>query len=109
VSPKYARSLATTKSQPRASSNPPVMAGPLTAAITGLPTSRSAWLNVSCERSVHDSSVRSMPAQNAGSVPVSTATRAESSAANSRRVAASAASSSRLSALRLAGRSSVIS
>ena len=36
VSAKVARSEAIRKSQPRASSNPPVTAGPLTAPITGV-------------------------------------------------------------------------
>ena len=84
VSAKMARSDAIRKSQPSASSSPPVNVAPLTAPMTGLaiqPTwaMQSAvparWKYASPSRAA---SLRSMPAQNAGSAPVSTSTRTSS-------------------------------
>src|SRR4051794_4328254 len=73
VSAKRARSEATMKSQAKASSKPPVTAGPLTAATTGMAESATAAVKRGRSASVGTPSWRrSKPAQNAGSVPVIT-------------------------------------
>ena len=73
VSAKRARSEAIMKSHARASSKPPVTAGPFTAAMIGTPERAAAAVNDGRSRSFGTPrSRRSRPAQNAGSVPVTT-------------------------------------
>ena len=87
VSPNLARSLAIRKSQLSASSNPPVMATPLIAPISGLvnrgngpraPLRAGAFVGPTAGARVDSrwsrAPCRSSPAQNAGSAPVSTIT-----------------------------------
>ena len=137
VSAKRARSEATRKSQARATSKPPVIATPLIAPMTGvamvgngplslaspgvaLPPSPSARLLLpptaalptapasdSASGPPAASSLRSMPAQKAGSAPVRTMARTSSRSSSSWRVVGSAFRSARLSALRASGRLSV--
>ena len=119
VSPKRARSDATRKSQLSAISNPPVIAGPLIAPITGLSmsgngpravgrgSSRSSTL-AGRRLPVDDpSSFRSRPAQKAGSAPVRITTSTSSRPSASRINWGSRRSTSDDSALRASGRFSV--
>ena len=120
VSPNLACSLATRKSQLSASSNPPVMATPLTAPISGLLTfgngprmpsplrPPSAPLPPPRLPADDPSSFRSSPAQNAGSVPVRIRTSTSAFASASRIRSGSSRSTSLDSALRASGRLSVI-
>ena len=115
VSAKRARSDAMRKSQDRASSRPPVTVGPLIAPMTGVRwvasmpkcvtglRMRSCW---STRRSV-DSDFRSTPAQNAGSVPVSTMHPTSPRPSRSVTAASSSLCSSADSALRASGRFNV--
>ena len=120
VSPNLACSEATRKSQLRASSNPPVTATPLTAPISGLATCGngprvpvdvappSAPLPATEVAADEPSSLRSSPAQNAGSAPVRINTSTSSRASASCITSGSRRSSSLDSALRALGRLSVI-
>ena len=125
VSPNVARSDATITSHDSAISSAPVKQAPLTAAITGVRTARSAepglppataaarWAagiepGTASAASPEAISPRSTPAENAGSVPVSTtaATSGSPSTSPARRISSSRMA--RRSALRLSGRCSVI-
>ena len=120
VSPNLACSLATRKSQLSASSNPPVIATPLTAPISGLlslgngPRMPSPFrlpsLPLPPPRFPPDdpSSFRSSPAQNAGSVPVRITTSTSVFASASRIRSGRARRTSLDKALRASGRFSVI-
>ena len=120
VSPNLARSDAIRKSQFSASSNPPVMATPLIAPMSGLVTFGngprvpvelrvpSAPLPPPRLPADDPSSLRSSPAQNAGSAPVRISTSTSSSASASCITLGSRASSSLDSALRALGRLSVM-
>jgi hypothetical protein len=95
------------KSAIRASSNPPVTAGPFTAAITGTREPATAALNGG--RSVSWTAPRERrfsPAQNAGSVPVITMTAASWQSVTASQIAAAVSTSI---ALRTCGRSRVMS
>ena len=96
VSPNSARSEATRKSQLSAISRPPVIAGPLIAPISGArsggigPPRRAASVSARpppMMPPVAPSSLRSSPAQNAGSAPVRTIASTASSASSSRSAA----------------------
>lgn len=110
--PNTASSSATRRSHQSASSRPPATACPLTAAITGLDSRRrvgpigpSPSSATRLPRSV-PMALRSAPAQNVPPSPQSTATRADSSASNSLKAAASSAAVGPSTALRTSGRDS---
>jgi hypothetical protein len=115
VSPNFARSDATRKSQASASSKPPVTAAPLIAPMTGFVIVQSTvkGLTIGWSRlptrfaAVLPSSRRSRPAQNAGSVPVRITTSTSSSASASASAPADSRWSALSSALRTSGRLSV--
>src|ERR1700761_2054012 len=114
VSAKTARSEQMTMSQLSTSSRPPVTAAPLTAAITGLEIGRHGACGPEPSPAPPRSSdvcwptsLRSTPAQKAGSAPVSTTARMLLSASAVAIAACRAASSSPLMALRARGRFSV--
>src|SRR2546425_1776785 len=114
VSPKAARSEATRKAHWRASSRPPVTAGPLTAPMTGVfipPTTHHGEpLGSRTEadgRPLAPASRRSSPAQKAGSAPVRTTARTSGSSSAAWKASTSRSMSSEERALRAAGRLSV--
>ena len=89
VSANTARSEATRKSQPSAISSPPVNVAPLIAPMIGVRILATAAMQL-CDRNSSKylspsrcASLRSTPAQNAGSAPVSTTARTDSSASAS--------------------------
>src|SRR4051794_11302478 len=114
VSPNRARSEATRKSQLRASSKPPVMAKPLTAPMTGLATSgygpRVTSPPPPAPRllALEPSSLRSRPAQKAGSAPVRIITSTSSRPSASTMSCGSRRRTSLDRALRASGRFSVM-
>ena len=89
VSANTARSEATRKSQPSAISSPPVNVAPLIAPTMGVRICPVAvmqlcdWNSSKYASPSRWASLRSTPAQNAGSVPVSTTARTDSSASAS--------------------------
>src|SRR6266480_3843319 len=122
VSAKRARSDAMRKSQFNATSNPPVTATPLIAPISGFVRRGNAPRNGSrpsafrsptsakpspCCTWPEPNSLRSTPAQNAGSVPVRIITSTASSASHAEMTSGRRRRISRLSALRASGRFSV--
>ena len=113
VSANTARSEATRKSQPSAISSPPVNVAPLIAPMIGVRILATAAMQL-CDRNSSKyfspsrcASLRSTPAQNAGSAPVSTTARTESSASASVNAVYVALIRSRLNAFRASGRFSV--
>ncbi|MDX6648588.1 MAG: hypothetical protein QOJ97_539 [Solirubrobacteraceae bacterium] len=114
--PKVAARPATRTSQCSASTKPPAIAGPFTAATAGLgnrATAPKAATLVSTSRCLCARSppncVTSIPAQNAVPAPVSTAHATPSSAARAPNASASSTRRSIESALRFSGRRSVTS
>ena len=113
VSANTARSDAMRKSQPSAISMPPVNVAPLIAPTIGVRIFATAAMQL-CDRNSSKylrpsrwASLRSTPAQNAGSAPVSTTARTDSSASASVKAVYAALIRSRLNAFREAGRFSV--
>ena len=113
VSANTARSEAIRKSQPSAISRPPVNTAPLIAPMIGVCIFAVASMQL-CERNSSKyslpsrcASFRSTPAQNAGSAPVSTTARTDSSASASVSAAYAALIRARLNAFRASGRLSV--
>ena len=112
VSPNFAVSAATIRSQASAISKPPPSAHPSTAAMSGLRT--TAWVSPPNPRpgrigvSPFANAFRSMPALNVPPAPVSTPTDSVGSASSSSRAAASWTATSRLTAFFCAGRLMVI-
>ena len=107
VSANLARSEAIRMSQYSASSSPPVTAAPLIAPITGLPIGGHLG-EMSGSSVVFPSSLRSSPAQNTGSAPVTMTTSTASSFSASRRAAKNWPRSAADSALRDSGRLNVM-
>ena len=99
VSAKRARSDATRKSQVSATSKPPVTAAPLMAPITGFVVSGNGRISVVGVAAHHVADLgvgrsrllRSTPAQNAGSAPVSTMASTSSRASHAAIASGSAA------------------
>ena len=113
VSANTARSEAMRKSQPSAISRPPVNVAPLIAPMIGVRILATAAMAL-CDRNSSKylrasrcASLRSTPAQKAGSTPVSTTARTDSSASASVNAVYAALIRSRLNAFREAGRFSV--
>ncbi len=110
VSAKRARSDATRKSHVSATSKPPVTAAPLTAPMTGFVVSGNGRMSSSSPATMCftseslPSDLRSTPAQNAGSAPVSTMASTSSRASHAAIASGSAAVNAGSSALRAAGR-----